>query len=163
MSVFSIVYLLCLSRILLNQKNQTGDDSAEGGYLVFTPNQTTIYLSRLEVAPPLSSTNPLLLAKVLMMNTEEDEWNNSEDDEDERWLSQVWGGCEEPVFRIRIRSDPYHWPGSGSASGNVDLDPGTKKNRDKHAYKSTKIKKKNWNLVGSGSSRKRIRNTERNH
>ena len=33
--------------------------------------------------------------------------------------------------------DPYHWP--GSASGNVDLDPGTKKNRDKLAYKSTKI------------------------
>ena len=26
------------------------------------------------------------------------------------------------VFRIRIRSDPYHWPGSG----NIDLDPGTK-------------------------------------
>ena len=26
-------------------------------------------------------------------------------------------------------SDPYHWPGSGfgSVSGNVDLDPGTKK------------------------------------
>ena len=92
MSVFSIVYLLCLSRILLNQKDQTGDDSAKGGYLLFIPNQTTIYLSRLEVAPPLSSTNPLLLAKVLMMNTEEDEWNNSEDDEDERWLSQVWGG-----------------------------------------------------------------------
>ena len=47
------------------------------------------------------------------------------------------------VFRIRIqiRSDPYHWPvsGSGSVSGNVDLDPGTKKNRDKLAYKSTKI------------------------
>ena len=32
-----------------------------------------------------------------------------------------------PVFRIRIRSDPYHWPGSGSSSGNVDLDPGTNK------------------------------------
>ena len=33
------------------------------------------------------------------------------------------------VFRIRIRSDPYHLPGSGSgsASGNFDLDPGTKK------------------------------------
>ena len=31
------------------------------------------------------------------------------------------------VFRIRIRSDPYHWPGSGSVSGNVDLDLGTKK------------------------------------
>ena len=30
--------------------------------------------------------------------------------------------------------------GSGSASGNVDLDPGTKTNRDKLAYKSTKIK-----------------------
>ena len=45
------------------------------------------------------------------------------------------------VFRIRIRSDPYHLAGSGSgsASGNVDLDPGTKKNRDKLAYKSTKI------------------------
>ena len=38
-------------------------------------------------------------------------------------------------------SDPYHLAGSGSrsASGNVDLDPGTKKNRDKLAYKSTKI------------------------
>ena len=36
------------------------------------------------------------------------------------------------VFRIRIRiqSDPYHWAGSGSTSGNVDLDPGTKKNRE---------------------------------
>jgi len=42
-------------------------------------------------------------------------------------------------IRIRIRSDPYHLAGSGSASGNVDLDPGTKKNRDKLAYKSTKI------------------------
>ena len=29
------------------------------------------------------------------------------------------------VFRIRIRSDPYHL--AGSASENVDLDPGTKK------------------------------------
>ena len=29
------------------------------------------------------------------------------------------------VFRIRIRSDPYHL--AGSALGNVDLDPGTKK------------------------------------
>ena len=28
---------------------------------------------------------------------------------------------------FRIRSDPYHLAGSGSASGNVDLDPGTKK------------------------------------
>ena len=28
-----------------------------------------------------------------------------------------------PVFRIRL--DPYHWAGSGSTSGNVDLDPGT--------------------------------------
>ena len=36
-------------------------------------------------------------------------------------------------------SDPYHWAGSGSTSGNVDLDPDTKKNRDKLAYKSTKI------------------------
>ena len=44
------------------------------------------------------------------------------------------------VFRIRlrIRSAPYHWPGSGCASGN-DLDPGTKKNRDKLSYKSTKV------------------------
>ena len=32
-----------------------------------------------------------------------------------------------PVFRIRILLDPYHWPGSRSASGSVDLDPGTKK------------------------------------
>ena len=30
----------------------------------------------------------------------------------------------------------------GSASGNVDLDPGTKKNRDELAYKSTKIIKR---------------------
>ena len=30
-------------------------------------------------------------------------------------------------------------PDPGSTSGNVDLDPGTKKNRDKLAYKSTKI------------------------
>ena len=29
-----------------------------------------------------------------------------------------------PVFRIRIRSDPYHLAGSGSISGNVDPDPG---------------------------------------
>ena len=45
------------------------------------------------------------------------------------------------MFRIRIRiwSDSYHWAGSGSTKGNVDLDPGTKKNRDKLAYKSTKI------------------------
>ena len=28
---------------------------------------------------------------------------------------------------FRIRSDTYHLAGSGSASGNVDLDPGTKK------------------------------------
>ena len=33
----------------------------------------------------------------------------------------------------------YQCFGSGSASGNVDLDPGTKKNRDKLAYKSTQI------------------------
>jgi len=45
----------------------------------------------------------------------------------------------ESVFRIRIRSDPYHWAGSASTKGNVDLDLGTKKNRDKLAYKSTKI------------------------
>jgi len=30
-------------------------------------------------------------------------------------------------------------PESGSASGNVDLDPGTQKNRDKLAYKSIKF------------------------
>ena len=36
-------------------------------------------------------------------------------------------------------SDPYHWAGSGSTSGNVDLDPGTKNNRDKLAFKSSKI------------------------
>ena len=32
-------------------------------------------------------------------------------------------------IRIRIRLDPYHWagPGSRSTSGNVDLDPGSKK------------------------------------
>ena len=36
-------------------------------------------------------------------------------------------------------SDPDHWPGSGSVSGNVDLDPGTKKNSDKLAYISTNI------------------------
>ena len=49
--------------------------------------------------------------------------------------------CIPAVFRIRIRSNLYHWPGSGSrsVSGNVELDPGTKKNRDKLAYKSTKI------------------------
>ena len=43
--------------------------------------------------------------------------------------------------------DPYHWAGiriigpagSGSTKGNVDLDPGTKKNYDKLAYKSNKI------------------------
>jgi len=35
-----------------------------------------------------------------------------------------------PVFRIRIRSDPYHLvgSGSGSVSGNVDMDPGSAKN-----------------------------------
>ena len=32
----------------------------------------------------------------------------------------------------------------GSGSGNVDLDPGTKKNRDKLTYKSTKIIKYNF-------------------
>ena len=30
-------------------------------------------------------------------------------------------------IRIRIRLDPYHLAGSGSTSGNVDLDPGSKK------------------------------------
>ena len=38
--------------------------------------------------------------------------------------------CENTlVFLIRIRLDPYHWagPGSGSTSGNFDLDPGSKK------------------------------------
>ena len=30
----------------------------------------------------------------------------------------------EPVFRIRF--DPYHWAGSGTTSGNVDPDPGSK-------------------------------------
>ena len=29
--------------------------------------------------------------------------------------------------RIRIRLDPYHLAGSGSISGNVELDPGSKK------------------------------------
>ena len=29
------------------------------------------------------------------------------------------------LFRIRIRSDPYHWPGSGSRSMFPDTDPGT--------------------------------------
>ena len=40
-----------------------------------------------------------------------------------------------PVFRIRIRLDPCHLAGSGSTSGNVDLDPGSKINRDKLTYK----------------------------
>ena len=33
-------------------------------------------------------------------------------------------------IRIRIRSDPYHLvgSGSGSVSGNVDMDPGSAKN-----------------------------------
>ena len=31
------------------------------------------------------------------------------------------------MFRIRIRSVPYHLAGSGSTSGNVDPDPGSKK------------------------------------
>ena len=37
--------------------------------------------------------------------------------------------------------DPYNWAGSGSGStsGNVYLDSGTKKNCDKLVYKSTKI------------------------
>ena len=37
------------------------------------------------------------------------------------------------VFRIRVRSDLYHLAGSvsGTTSGNVDPDPGNKKNRDK--------------------------------
>ena len=37
----------------------------------------------------------------------------------------------ESVFRL----DPYHLAGSGSTSGNVDLDPGSKDNRDKLANK----------------------------
>ena len=41
--------------------------------------------------------------------------------------------------QIRIRLDPYHLAGSGSTSGNVDPDPGSKKNRDKLAYISNKI------------------------
>ena len=32
-----------------------------------------------------------------------------------------------PAFWIRIRSDPYHLVGSGSVSGNVDMDPGSQK------------------------------------
>ena len=43
------------------------------------------------------------------------------------------------MLRLISVSDPYHWAGSGSTKGNVDLDPGTKKNHDKLAYKSTKI------------------------
>ena len=45
------------------------------------------------------------------------------------WIEGWMDGWMDAVFRIRIRSDPYHWPGSGSGSvsGNVDLDPGTKK------------------------------------
>ena len=43
------------------------------------------------------------------------------------------------VFRIRIRLGQYHLTGSGSTSGNVDPGPGSKKNRDKLAFKSTKI------------------------
>ena len=37
------------------------------------------------------------------------------------------------AFRIRIRSDPYHLvgSGSGSVSGNVDMDPGSAKNLPK--------------------------------
>ena len=35
-------------------------------------------------------------------------------------------------IRIRIRSDPYYLAGSVSGSGNVDLDPGTKKTRIKN-------------------------------
>ena len=34
------------------------------------------------------------------------------------------------VFRIRVRSDPYHLvgSGSGSVSGSIDMDPGSAKN-----------------------------------
>ena len=43
--------------------------------------------------------------------------------------------------KISSVSDPdqYHCAGSGSTSGNVDLDPVRKKNRDKLTYKSTKV------------------------
>ena len=48
------------------------------------------------------------------------------------------------ILSIDIEADSVSDPDSvgsvsGSASGNVDLDPGTQKNRDKLAYKSTKI------------------------
>ena len=37
------------------------------------------------------------------------------------------------MFRIRIRSDPYHLAGSGNVDTDPpDPDPGSKKNRDKH-------------------------------
>ena len=45
-----------------------------------------------------------------------------------------------PIVKCSVSDpDPYHSPGSGSASENVDLDPGTNKNRVKLAYTSTKI------------------------
>lgn len=44
----------------------------------------------------------------------------------DRQLKKKWRF--KTVFRIRIRSDPYHLVGSGSVSGNVDMDPGSAKN-----------------------------------
>ena len=47
-----------------------------------------------------------------------------------RW-SITPSGHLHPVFRIRIRLDPYHLAGSGSNSGNLNPDPGSKKKHDK--------------------------------
>jgi len=43
--------------------------------------------------------------------------------------ARVWIENDHSAFRIRIRSDPYHLVGSGSVSGNVDMDPGSAKNK----------------------------------
>ena len=42
-------------------------------------------------------------------------------------------------IQTRIRSDLYNLAGSGSISGSMDPDPGSKENCDKLAWKSTKI------------------------
>ena len=61
--------------------------------------------------------------------------NEEEGEEGEPTFIVTMDGIDEKYFKHQAKkvrvltsvSDPYHWPGSGSASGNVDLDPCTKK------------------------------------
>jgi len=113
--------------------------TAFGQWNLFKP----VGKERCEVAAPLSSNNPLLLARTVL-NSKEDEWLEEGEDEDERWLSQVeilthigparrlWmgpqfcfrpfqkPGCEDELKDLdvtavtyRPRSEPMTMPGGG--------------------------------------------------